>query len=429
MTTRRLPRWVLAGLVAAAAAALTSGWRPWFDALGGAFVPADIPQDFAAVHLVVDGVNPYGPEIRQMQAQLVGIPVDRTFPYFPHPPFSVFLTFFAAFMPFKAAVLTWFGISIALVFVLAVLLAKSLSRDAGTRDPTALVFWLFAGLMMWPPVLYNLEKGQWSILLAVMIAAGWHALLRGRMAATGAWIGVAASTKIFPVLLGGYLLLRARRSLVWFLAASLVTTGIPLLVIGFDSVPALLRNSRLNMEHWEVFPSVMFSLHGVFARLFIGGEWARPLIHSPLLARILEAVAVIILACITLRTTVNARPDASVEQRGAVFAAWVGLLPILNPQSMGHNGLLLALPFVLTGRALARDSRTWPKVCWALALGLVSIPRQTLLRLAPAPSGPLDAVAVLSLPLWGGLLAFAAAVGAAGSAEPVAVERSSALFE
>ena len=131
----------------------------------------------------------------------------------------------------------------------------------------------------------------------------------------------------------------------------------------------------------------------------------------------------IILASITLRTTVKARPDASVEQRGAVFAAWVGLLPILNPQSMGHNGLLLALPFVLTGRALARDSRTWPKVCWALALGLVSIPRQTLQRLAPAPSGPLDAVAVLSLPLWGGLLSFAAAVGAAGSAEPVAVEK------
>src|SRR5439155_3423967 len=209
----------------------------------------------------------------------------------------------------------------------------------------------------------------------------------------------------------------------WFLAASLVTTGVPLLVIRFESVPALLRNSRLNMEHWQDFPSVMFSLHGLFARLFIGGEWTRPLFHAPLLARILEAIAVTILACITLRTTVKARPDASVEQRGAVFAAWVGLLPILNPQSMGHNGLLLALPFVLTGRALARDSRMWPKVCWALALGLVSIPRQTLQRLAPAPSGPLDAVAVLSLPLWGGLLAFAAAVGAAGSAEPVAVEK------
>jgi glycosyl transferase family 87 len=371
----------------------------------------------------VNGVNPYGPAIRQMHAQLVGIPVDRTFPYFPHPPFSVFLTFFAAFMPFKDAVLTWFAISVALVFVLAAILAKSLLPDAGERDQNAFAFWLFAGLMMWPPVLYNLEKGQWSILLAVMIAAGWHALFRGRAAGTGAWIGVAASTKIFPVLLGGYLLLRARRSVVWFLAAGLLTTGIPLLVVGFDSVPALLRNSRLNMEYWQVFPSVMFSLRGLFARLFIGGEWARPLFHAPLLARVMEAIAVIILASITLRTTVKVRADASVEQRGAVFAAWVALLPILNPQSMGHNGILLAVPFVLTGRALARDFRTWPKVSWALALALVSIPRQTLLHLVPAPSGPLDAVAVLSLPLWGGLLCFAAAVGAADSPEPVAVER------
>src|SRR5436309_11585309 len=152
MTSRRLPCFVLAGLVAASVAALTSGWRPWFDALGGAVVPADIPQDFAAVHLVVNGVNPYGPEIRQMQAQLAGLPVDRTFPYFPHPPFSVFLTFFAAFVPFKAAVFSWFGISFALVFVLAVLLAKSLSRDAGLRDAMALVLWVFAGVLVWPSV-------------------------------------------------------------------------------------------------------------------------------------------------------------------------------------------------------------------------------------------------------------------------------------
>ena len=412
MTSRRVPCFVLAGLVAASVAALTSGWQPWFDALGGAVVPADIPQDFAAVHLVVNGVNPYGPEIRQIQAQLTGLPVERTFPYFPHPPFSVFLTFFAAFMPLKAAVLTWFVISVELAFVLAALLAETLWADAGTHDRTPLTFCLFAGLMMWPPVLYNLEKGQWSILLAVMISAGWLVLRRGRLAATGAWLGVAASTKIFPVLLGGYLLLRARRSLVWFAAAILVTTGIPLVVIGFESVPALLRNSRLNMEYWQVFPSVMFSLRGVFARLFIGGEWARPLFYAPLLARVLEGIAVLVLACITLRATLKDRPDASVEQRGAVFGAWVALLPILNPQSMGHNGVLLALPFVLTGRALASDSRAWPKVCWALALGLVSIPRQTLLGLAPAPSGPFDAVAVLSLPLWGGLLCFAATIAA-----------------
>jgi hypothetical protein len=273
---------------------------------------------------------------------------------------------------------------------------------------------------MWPPVLYNLEKGQWSILLAVMISAGWHVLRRGRPAATGAWIGVAASTKIFPVLLGGYLLLRARRSLVWFAAAMLLTTGIPLFVIGFESVPALLRNSRLNMEYWQVFPSVMFSLRGLFARLFIGGEWARPLFYAPLLARALEAIAVLILAYITVQTTMKARSDASVEERGAVFAAWVALLPILNPQSMGHNGILLALPLVLIGRALAADSRAWPKVCWALALALVSVPRQTLLHLAPAPSSPLDAVVVLSLPLWGALLVFAAAIAGARPLDPAA---------
>ena len=328
----------------------------------------------------------------------------------------MFLTFFAVFMPLKAAVLTWFGISMALIFVLAALLAELVSPGTAGDDSKAMTFSFFAALMAWPPVLYNLEKGQWSIPLAVMIALGWRALSRGRMAEAGAWIGVAASTKIFPVLLGGYLLLKARRSVAWFLAAGLVTTGIPLLVIGFESVPALLRNSRLNMEHWQVFPSVMFSLRGVFARLFIGGQWAHPLFYAPLLARALEGSVVLLLAYLTVRTTLRVSNDASAEQRGAVFAAWVALLPILNPQSMGHNGLLLALPLVLTARALRFDPRRWPRVCWALALPLVSIPRQTLLRLAPAPSDPLEAVAVLSLPLWGALLAFTAAIASASSA-------------
>ena len=96
------------------------------------------------------------------------------------------------------------------------------------------------------------------------------------------------------------------------------------------------------------------------------------------------------------------------------------LLPILNPQSLGHNGTLLALPLVLTARALLRDRRAWLKVGWSVALALVSIPRQTLWRLAPLPIDPLEGIAIIALPMWGALLLFAVAVATSEPAEEVA---------
>ena len=71
---------------------------------------------------------------------------------------------------------------------------------------------LFVLLTLWPPVLHNLAKGQWSIFLAVGLAAGWRAIHREHGHRGGAWVGMAASFKLTPLLLLGYLGLRHRRA-------------------------------------------------------------------------------------------------------------------------------------------------------------------------------------------------------------------------
>lgn len=424
--------WIGAALIATLATVLMSGAAPWIAAVGGAFVPPDIAQDVAAARLFASRVNPYGPAIREMHARVVPVPVNETFPYFPHPPFSLIVSWPFAFVSFQTAALAWFSFSIGLLFLLAVLLAGGwASGDAASfTPPTKLVLVFFALLLAWPPVLYNLEKGQWSILLAVLVTLGWRALSRGREKEGGVWIGLAASVKVFPVLLGGYLLLRARPGVAWFVATGLLATGFPLLVIGFGAFAAFIGQSQLNMPYWETFPSVTYSLHGALARLLIGGTWARPALHAPALARAVDALGTLaLLGCAAAVAIRASRTRLSDAETGAPFAAWVAILPVLNPQSLGHNGVLLALPLVLTARALLSDGRLWLKVAWGLGLVLVSIPRQTLARLAPPPIDPVEGLAIVALPMWGALLLFGVAVATGFSREPAVPAASASLLK
>ncbi len=396
------------------AVAVSSGAQPWLDAASGAFTPPDITQDVAAARLFANRVSPYGPDIREMHYRLTGIPTSETFPYFPHPPFSLVVSLFTAFVPLQTARLLWFALSVSLVSMLAALLGEHLpagSSGRGSDRRARQVVGLFVLLLLWPPVLYNLEKGQWSILLAVLVALGWRALSRHRSLEGGVWIGLAAAVKAFPVLLGGYLLLRWRRAFIWFLAAGALATSLPLLWIGFEALPAFVRQSQLNMPYWETWPAVVYSLHGAVARLLIGGSWADAAWHAPALALGIEIVAALVLLWIAVRacTGRGRSPEDS-----AAFAAWIVLLPVLNPQSMGHNGVLLALPIVLLAIILPTDRRIWIKAAWVLGVVLVSIPRQTILRMAPAPVEPWKGVAITALPMWGALLLFAAAVAASG---------------
>ena len=409
-------RWILAGILGALGASLSSGARPWLDAASGAFDPPDIAQDIAAAHLFVRGTSPYGPVIRQMHSQLTGLPLAQTYRYFPHPPFSLVISLFSAYVPVRAAELMWFALSFALVFLLAALLAEH-ATDAGrpgaSRASPQMVVGFFCLLMLWPPVLYNLEKGQWSLLLVVLIAVGWRSLVDGRHREAGGWMGAAAAVKVFPVLLGGYLLLRSRRAFAWFLIVGAVLTAVPLLWIGWAAFPAFIHESQHNLPNWEAFPSVMYSVHGALARLFIGGEWARPAIHAPALVRLIEVPVTLALFGLTIAVTWRAPRDYRSPGARASFAAWSVLLAIINPQSMGHNGLFLALPFVLIARLLIHDRRRWPKVAWAAALVLTSIPRQTLWP-AMSTVGPVQGIAVIALPMWGALLLLAVAIACAG---------------
>jgi hypothetical protein len=407
-------RWMMSAAIVTIVVALSAGAMPWRQAAAGAFRPPDLAQDIAAAQMFASGVDPYEVGVQAVQAHMLGIPVEAGYPYFPHPPLAVVLTWPIADLPFNSAALIWFAGSLALLFALAVLLAEVVSgKDVGGKGggpSTSTTMTIFLLLLAWPPVLYNLEKGQWSIIVALLLALSWRSLQRAQSAAAGACVGAAAAVKIFPVLLAGYLLPRSPRAVVWAFVVGAIATLVPLMWMGPLALPAFIRQSQGNVSYWETWPAVTYSIHGAAARLFTGGKWAQPLVNVPMLTRSLVAVAGIALAGFAMVITGRERlPD---DREGARFAAWTILLVTLNPLAMGHNGVVLALPIFLAARALALERRVWPRVAWALGVALVSIPRQTIVSLAPVPVAPWRGLGVVALPMWGTLLLFAAAIAA-----------------
>jgi hypothetical protein len=403
--------WLAAAVFGTLLAAFSSGALPWVNALAGAFAPPDLAQDIAAGEIFVAGDNPYSADFAARHARVMGTAPQSGYPYFPHPPFVILLSVPFTFVGFVSAALLWFVISLGLVFFLARSLVQIWASGdlEGNAKPSARLVWTaFIGLLLWPPVLYNLEKGQFSVLLAVLVTWAYQSLRRGRSRLAGVLIGLAMAVKVFPALLGGYLLPRNRWTLVWSLAIASAITLPPLLWMGSGVIVDFVHHSEGNVQYWQTWPAVTYSIYGAAARLFIGGRWAVPLTPAPLLARILLGLISTMLLIVALAKTAHRMIDA--DEEGARFAVWTILLVLLNPLSMGHNGVLLALPIVLVARSLRCDLRLWPKFAWTVGTILVAIPRQTLLEISPPPVMSLQGLTVIALPMWGALLLLAASL-------------------
>jgi hypothetical protein len=409
-------QWLVVTAIVTLAVALSSGGEPYFNALIGAFRPVDLAGNIAASREFIAGGNPYQADFARLDAAVFGLPASEGRPFFPHPPLAVFLIAPLAVVPVPAAAAIWFALSIGLLFVLAVLLSEAVLSAPADRPsvglaPGAIVFTIFLTLLVWPPVLYNLEKGQWSILLSLLVALVWRSLARGRPNEAGLTAGLAAGVKVFPALLAVYLLLRGRRPFVWFVVTSSILFLLPLALIGPAAFAGFLANSQANLAYWETWLGVTHSLYGATARALIGGRWAQPIVHTPMLARLL--VGIVGLALVATAAWTTGRGQVADEREGARFASFATLLVLLNPLAMGHNGVLLALPIALVGRALVGELRFWPKAAWAAGVVLVSIPKETVFRLASIPVSPARGLAVVALGCWGALLLFSAAVGVA----------------
>jgi len=375
--TRTIRTIRISAAVLLAAAWISAGTAPLTGAFSGALVPVDFVRDYVAAHArlyVGRGATPED-EAGNAYAATLGAPqvVLLEGPYHLHPPPALLLILPLVPLGFSGAALAWLAISVVSLSVLAAhLVALGGAPDATPRWHVAAVLML---LLLWPPVLHNFEKGQWSLLLAALIAAGFHGLERGRPRSAGIYMGLAASLKATPLLLLGFLALRHRRA-AWSMLATVAAAGLVSLVVGGVSPwHSWLADAPRDMAAWQTWVANTASLNGFVTRLLAGGRFARPLVAAPELARaVVTAVSLAFVAglgLVTWRAPISRRTDRR------VFAAWVSLVVLLNPLAWTHTATLALIPIVL----LWDDA---PGTATA-ALVMLTIPRETLATLAGVP--------------------------------------------
>ena len=406
----------------------SAGVTPLVDAAAGALSPSDFPTDFVPAARRARGERAGTDVITgNAEARAAGAPafVPVGAPYRAHPPTAVMVVRPLVALGFRGAALAWLALSLLATAVLAGIVTGVFVPEPRRRFVR--VWPVFAALVLWPPVLHDFEKGQWSVPIAALLALGWATARRRWTGRAGALVAAAGCFKITPALVLVPLLGRPGRwrALAGAAAATAGLVAASAAVMGPAYWLDFLRASGENAAGWQTAPANTMSLWGVLSRLLIGGVFARPALLAPSLARGLWLVLALALsgwaAAVTWRAArvpdLAARPGPPLR----AFAAWSALAAILGPLAWTHTATWLILPgALLLQESLAEAAHGSGKemrlALLMAALVLLTIPRQTLFGLAGAwPVAPGRGLA-LGLHLLGALLLFAVACMSHGRA-------------
>jgi hypothetical protein len=386
---------------------LSAGGTPFVDAVRGAPDPADWARDYVTARARLDegrGPPPVAADGNQ-RAVRSGAPQVALYgaPYFIHPPTATLAILPLASLSWRAAALGWAAASLLALGWLATSLIGIWTPGAPT--PAGRVALLTLALALWPPTLHCIEKGQWSIWLAALLAAGLRSFEAGRPRRSGALFGVAAALKVTPVVTLGFLLLRSRRTA----AAMLATAGIAVLLslgaIGREAWRVFLAGAPGNAVVWAPWIANTASLDGIYARLLTSNPFSQPLFAAPALARAAFTVTGLLLLAAAIGAAYRRRGAADSHAR--ILAAWLTLPVLLNPLGWSHVLLMLLAPLAV----LARDGSPRSRIAACLLLSIFTIPRQRLAAWAgsvpvSAPAGLLlGAHAIAAVALFAVLLA------------------------
>jgi hypothetical protein len=240
----------------------------------------------------------------------------------------------------------------------------------------------------------NLWLGQQGLILMLVTTVAWLADRDGRDLAAGLWVGVAIYAKPF---LGGLLIYWVWRRQ-WRSLAGAAITGLALVFAG-----ALFAGHSSYLSWWHglaagpaPYSPLNASLLGLWSRLFIGSEFARPLLpESPaVLLTVWTLSVIVVVVAIYRRLRHDRRTDL----------AWA--LIVLGSLLVSPLGWIYYVPLAV-GPLVACLSGVVPWIClWASAYMLLLFRSNTLANLHMTAGW---AVSVGSIYLWALLLLFASA--------------------
>lgn len=221
-------------------------------------------------------------------------------------------------------------------------------------------------MCMAPPTRLNLQLGQISIMLGLMLVVSLS-LAQRRPAISGLLLALSSLFRIFPALLGIFFLIqRLRKMIVWTIIWGLLLIGIPVLLYGAGAY----QNFWQHVMHSPDYPFAAghnISFTGFFRRMFEISPYGIPVAHMPVVAKGLVVCASLIVLGVCLWVT---HPTENTLDLQMQFSLWLCAMMLLSTTNGYYTLVLLLLPLLSTIRYLEcypdRYIRNWLLVATAL---------------------------------------------------------------
>lgn len=283
---------------------------------------------------------------------------------FYYPPIFVYIVQPIAWFDQLSGQVFWYWLNalalLALVWLCIVVSGSTLARR----------YWglVLLGMCLAPPTWINLQLGQISFYIALLLI-GCFALVRQRPALAGLCLTLASLFRIYPMLLGGYFLLR--RS--WRVALWSVVSGVLLLALsliyGVGPYASFVSRTLAPNTVYPFAAEHNISLYGFFNRLFKPGLFtAAPLADLPWTVWPLTIAGSLIVLMLCVWAGRDTVPPA------LSFSLWLCGMMLLSTTNGYYALVLLLFPLLSMLRSLESTPDTRVRALLIVATTLVCVP-------------------------------------------------------
>jgi len=310
-------------------------------------------NDFSVYYLTAKAVaanqNPYNADFTAQAAKL-GFDTGDV-PHATDPPTFILMIAPLAHLSLEGAFWTWSAFNF-ICLALALFLLLGPISELGTRAKLVLA----SSSVWYPPVPAHLFFAQSKLPVLMLLVLSIYMMQQKREACAGFALALACLTRMFPLLLLGYLALQRRSKTLACTTIWLVIGGfITILLFGLTNTLSFQKAAAFLSEHWNVRVQDI-SLRGFITRLF-WHIFERPL--SPTNEGI-RGIVIFAVNCgillLTISATLNRPSDKDVDW--SVFTLWTITALILSPVVWFHYEVLLLLLFAQIASAASQRRTT-----------------------------------------------------------------------
>jgi hypothetical protein len=315
----------------------------------------------------------------------------------------------------------WFALQIGVVVLAFVMIARWVGGRLGQHLLLASPLYFIA-----PTTLFTLQMGNFQSTAMALSLIGMIALSSSRTstrAAGGFALAYAALSKVFPGVLGVYLLVTRRwRALAWTVAAGVVLTAVALAVYGTAPFSDFIGYELPRLSSGEAFPQTErfrvaasnMSFYGVLVKLRVLGLGGPDLSTGLAINTVYGLVVLALAGALAWRRRDVVLAPASAESRAGELAIWLALVNLAAMRSPFVGGAygVIGMPLLTLVCACSAETRR-ARIAWWAAFAVmfvapfaIATPRDDLThpQIALALAVQLTTIALNAWVCIGGLL-------------------------